>query len=166
MGIQPPSDLILDVINAADPAKAQAMATRLRQASASSQVSGYADSFNTEMRQMGLPPEQMSMLGTSSSVTIRNATTISRKNATDTPSDAYRRFEATILSKFVETMLPSKATAVYGSGTAGEVWRSMLAERMSDEIAKAGGIGIADSVAASREAASAKSAGAETGSKS
>jgi Rod binding domain-containing protein len=46
-------------------------------------------------------------------------------------------------------MLPKNATNVYGKGTAGEVWRSMLAERIGEELAKSGEIGIADRLASS-----------------
>jgi hypothetical protein len=41
-------------------------------------------------------------------------------------------------------MLPKNATNVYGKGTAGEVWRSMLAERIGEELAKSGQIGVAE----------------------
>ncbi|MEP9375447.1 rod-binding protein [Aquabacter sp. CN5-332] len=147
MGIQPPSDLILDVINAADPMKAQAMATRLKQAAASPTPLGYTAGFDDEMKQAALPLEQMSLLSASSSVSLRNATALSQKNGTNSSSEAYRRFEAMVLSSFVESMLPTKASTVYGSGTAGDVWRSMLAERIANEVAKTGGIGIADRLA-------------------
>jgi hypothetical protein len=41
-------------------------------------------------------------------------------------------------------MLPKNATNVYGKGTAGEVWRSMLAERIGEELAKSGQVGVAE----------------------
>lgn len=149
MGIQPPSDLIVDVINAADPAKAQAMATRLRQASSTSSALAFSGQFDSEMRQMGLPLEQLSVLGPASTVSLRNATALAQKGAIQGNSDQYKQFEAMVLSSFVQNMMPTKAPTVFGAGTAGDVWKSMLSEKIANEMAKAGGIGIANRVAQS-----------------
>ena len=62
----------------------------------------------------------------------------------------YRKFEAFILQMFVESMLPQDATEVFGKGTAGTVWRSMLAEQIGNEMAKGNGIGIAQQLAKAR----------------
>jgi Rod binding domain-containing protein len=56
---------------------------------------------------------------------------------------ANQQFEAMILRNFVEDMMPKATANQYGEGTAGEVWRSMQADFMSQEIAKSGGVGIA-----------------------
>jgi Rod binding domain-containing protein len=60
------------------------------------------------------------------------------------------QFEGFVLRSFIESMLPSEASSYFGSGTAGEVWRSMMAEEIGNELAKGGGIGIAASIAADR----------------
>ena len=49
-------------------------------------------------------------------------------------------------------MLPKSTENVYGEGTAGNVWRSMQADFMSQELAKSGGIGIAATLAKLDEA--------------
>lgn len=54
-----------------------------------------------------------------------------------------QKFESFVLRSFIENMLPSQNTAFFGTGTAGNIWRSMLAERIGDEMASAGGVGIA-----------------------
>lgn len=54
-----------------------------------------------------------------------------------------REFEAFVLQSFIEAMLPEKADSVLGTGTAGAFWKSMLAEQVAGELARAGGIGIA-----------------------
>ena len=64
--------------------------------------------------------------------------------------DVYRKFEAFILQMFVESMLPQDASEVFGKGTAGTVWRSMLAEQIGNEMAKGNGIGIAQQLAKAR----------------
>jgi len=56
---------------------------------------------------------------------------------------AYQSFEAMVLSSFVETMLPQNAESTFGTGTAGQIWRSMLAQQIATQMADAGGIGIA-----------------------
>jgi flagellar protein FlgJ len=60
----------------------------------------------------------------------------------------YVQFEAFVLQSFVQTMLPKDASAVFGEGTAGDIWKSMLAEKMALQIAESGGIGIAKMLAA------------------
>ena len=55
-----------------------------------------------------------------------------------------QQFESFVLRSFVESMLPEDNGSFFGTGTAGQIWKSMLAERIGDEMAKDGGIGIAD----------------------
>ena len=62
-------------------------------------------------------------------------------------AEAFRQFESFILQSFIETMLPKNAESVFGSGTAGGVWKSMLAEKLADQISRSGGIGIAQRIA-------------------
>jgi Rod binding domain-containing protein len=62
--------------------------------------------------------------------------------------DAYGQFESYVLQSFLQSMLPRNATNVYGRGSAGEFWRSMLAEKMGDELARSGQVGIARRLAA------------------
>lgn len=57
-----------------------------------------------------------------------------------------KQFESFMLRSFVEEMLPSENSAFFGDGTAGNIWKSMLAERIGEEMAAAGGIGIAEIV--------------------
>lgn len=62
-------------------------------------------------------------------------------------AEAFRQFESFILQSFIETMLPKNAESVFGSGTAGGIWKSMLAEKLADQISRSGGIGIAQKIA-------------------
>lgn len=57
--------------------------------------------------------------------------------------DAGVQFEAFFLQSFIQSILPQEASEVFGEGTAGEVWKSMMAEKMAMQFAEAGGIGIA-----------------------
>ncbi len=58
--------------------------------------------------------------------------------------ESYRKFEAMVLQTFIQNMLPKDAGAFYGKGMAGDMWKSLLAEKMADVMAERGGIGIAD----------------------
>lgn len=56
-----------------------------------------------------------------------------------------------MLQNFVEAMLPRDAESVFGGGSAGASWKSMLAEHVARELARSGGIGIAGTIAQSQE---------------
>lgn len=67
-------------------------------------------------------------------------------------ADAAEKFEAFVMQSFIEEMLPKSADGVFGSGLAGDYWRSMLAEQVAGQVAKHGGIGIARMVAGADQA--------------
>ncbi len=58
--------------------------------------------------------------------------------------DPFVQFEAVFLRNFVEAMLPADNAGMFGTGNAGEYWRSMLADQMANAIAINGSTGIAD----------------------
>jgi flagellar protein FlgJ len=80
--------------------------------------------------------------------------------ATDKPvtPETFKRFEAMVLQTFIQNMLPKDGAAVYGKGMAGDMWKSLLAEKVAEVMADRGGIGIADRVLGERYAAKAKPA--------
>jgi Rod binding domain-containing protein len=60
--------------------------------------------------------------------------------------DAAEQFEAFVLQSFIQEMLPKEAEGVFGSGLSGDVWKSMLAEKLGAEVSERGGLGIADQI--------------------
>ena len=60
---------------------------------------------------------------------------------------AAREFEAFVMQSFIQEMLPKDANNVFGKGIAGDIWRSMLAEKLAYEVAARGDLGIAKIVA-------------------
>ncbi|WP_106752546.1 rod-binding protein [Pannonibacter carbonis] len=153
MAISPPTDLVLDVVRAAEPAAARMAASRLERlsyaAASSSGVDGspfadaLKDSGGDDITDVPALPG-----GTGGArVAMYNATSVN--HGTLSPA---QKFEAMILQQFVDGMLPDDAESVYGSGTAGGIWKSMLAEQISTQIAARGGIGIADFVNSSLKA--------------
>ena len=186
MAISIVSDLVLDVVKAANPERARiAQAGLQRGPAATSSAREFADAENTVKRTTGIgrflatdivrdvinaadPAKLQTSIaklgGTSDPAGVDIASLV--LNASDTKAvnpkeKAYEQFEASVLRSFVEEMLPKKTENVYGEGTAGNVWRSMQADFMSQELAKSGGIGIASTLARLDEA-KARSQASET----
>lgn len=136
MAISPPSDLVLDVVRAADPASVQEAQAKLKTNRSSFEANSLADAGN----------------GFGAAVSILNRDSVLPAAADGAASgkavpETYRKFEAMVLQNFVKSMLPADSEDVYGKGTAGEIWRGMMAEQIGEVIAKGGGIGIAASLA-------------------
>ncbi len=78
---------------------------------------------------------------------IRSAAALaSSRSAADAVPESFRKFEGMVLQTFIQSMLPQDAEAVYGSGLAGDMWKSFMATEIANQMAKAGGIGIAERV--------------------
>jgi Rod binding domain-containing protein len=57
-----------------------------------------------------------------------------------------KEFEAVFLNEVIESMFPKSAESFFGSGTSGDVYRSLLAQNIAETMAGHGGIGIANAV--------------------
>ncbi len=131
MSIQTATDIILDVVRAADPAVAHRAEAMLEAASArKSEQAAETPAFQHQLLASADP----------SSLSVADAKDV----APDKSAQTYQRFEAMILQNFIGNMLPQDSEELYGKGTAGEVWRSMMAEQLGAALAKGGGIGIAE----------------------
>ncbi|MFN7103026.1 MAG: rod-binding protein [Pseudorhizobium sp.] len=135
MAISPPSDLILDVVRAADPTEVQAAQAKLkatRAAYAATSLAEVGAGFGAAMDILSTPATKAG-LGNPEPA----------KRAAEMP-DEYRQFEASILQNFIGSMLPNDTEEIYGKGSAGEFWKSMMAEQIADSMSKTGGVGIAE----------------------
>jgi hypothetical protein len=128
-----PSDLIVDVARAADPTRASTVTRRL-EALAADGGTGAAD-FASALGEVG-------EAGGLAPAPVRPAAP-AQPTVASREDKARVQFEATILNSFISEMMPKDASAVYGEGYAGDMWRSLLAEKMSNEIAKSGSLGLA-----------------------
>jgi flagellar protein FlgJ len=152
------NDIVLGVTRAADVAKHEAAVSRLEK------LAGQATGVVAKTEQTAEPASAWSTeLQVAASKTSRPARFVSAAGTTKAApahdkKDVYVQFEALLLKNMVEAMMPEDAEAVFGSGTAGKMWKSMLAEKIAEEIARSGSIGIAKQVAAG-EAAETKKAG-------
>ncbi|MGO4740430.1 rod-binding protein [Bosea sp. 2KB_26] len=138
MAISPPSDIIGDVARAADPARVQAAAQKLSEGA--SLVAG-AD-FGDALKDAGFSAPSGGFDPYAFRTSLKSSSTLGGS------AEPYRKFESFVLQTFIEAMLPKDAATIYGKGTAGSIWKSMMAEQLSTQITKAGGVGIANQLAA------------------
>lgn len=60
---------------------------------------------------------------------------------------AFVEFESLLVRTMLEPVLPDERAQVFGSGLAGNMWRSMAAEQYASLFVSAGGLGLADKLA-------------------
>lgn len=139
-------DLVLDVLEAADPVSQRAATAKL-----DALKSADADFAATMDAEIGKVAADQSAKVSESQPGAVNGSPVQVIKA-PASGDVYRKFEAFILQTFVETMLPKESEEVFGKGTAGGVWKSMLAEQLGNQLAKGKGIGLAKQLAAAHPA--------------
>lgn len=149
MAIQPVSDLIMDVINQADPAEARA-ATRALKAPAvvSKDLPVTAPSWigsGSFAQAMSEAESGLHAAKTKASdAAAQGITSANRYSSKIETMDLGEKLEATILQSFVKSMLPKELETVYGGGMAGSMWQGLMAEQMANQLAKSGAVGLSD----------------------
>ncbi|MBO9097302.1 MULTISPECIES: rod-binding protein [Rhizobium] len=133
MAISPPSDLVLDVVRAADPTDLQAAQAKLQANRAAFAATSLAEAGNG----FASTVDVLNKAGTQAGLANAN-----ERSTTGKVPAAYQKFEAMVLQNFVKNILPNSDT-LYGKGTAGEMWKGMMAEQLGNTMAKDGGVGIA-----------------------
>lgn len=126
MAISPPSDIVMDVARAVEPANLEAARAQLVKRTGNAAATAFAS-------EIAAPRSDLSESTLEASRATRKA-------------DPLVKFEAMVLQSFVEAMLPEDAGSVYGTGMSGDMWKSMMAEQVAGVIAERGGIGIADTI--------------------
>jgi peptidoglycan hydrolase FlgJ len=146
MAFNPRTDVILEVASAADPSRATVAAQRL---SALAGSNAPAANFAADLDRAA---------STANSVTAPLASAADMRShlpaapgGPDKLGQAKTQFEAMMLNSFVGEMLPKDTGEVFGQGMAGDMWRSMLAEQVSTQIAKSGKLGLARRLLATHE---------------
>jgi len=132
MSISLPTDIVMDVAKAAEPARYQEAVAKL---SAPGDPAAFTDTMQAAGLALHMPLDAAASL-----TTLKNQTALAGASP---GSDPYKKFEGLVLQQFVEAMMPEKSETVFGKGNAGSIWKSMLSEQIGQQIAKAGGIGIA-----------------------
>ncbi|WP_373237256.1 rod-binding protein [Cohaesibacter celericrescens] len=141
MAISIPSDLVLDVVKAADPVAQQHATIAL-----GSSNGVRAQPSESALQNASLDDEsfQQTFSSVAQPAVLSDARgSLSRYQMAPVSTPVGEKFEAMLLHQFLETMLPRESEAVFGKGTAGEIWRSMLAEQVGAQMAKTKAIGLA-----------------------
>jgi peptidoglycan hydrolase FlgJ len=146
MAFNPRTDVILEVASAADPSRATVAAQRLNALAGSNAAT--AD-FAADLDRAAAP-------GSATTAPLANAADMrphlpAATGGPDKLGQAKTQFEAMMLNSFVSEMLPKDTGEVFGQGMAGDMWRSMLAEQVSTQIAKSGKLGLARRLFATHE---------------
>jgi Rod binding domain-containing protein len=135
MSIAPSTDIVLEVSRAADPERAAAVAARLN--ALSSQGASSPQEFAAALDAASAAPAAVEGASDLRGRLV-NATLARNQRA----EKAQTKLESVVLSEFIGEMLPKDTQSVYGQGYAGDMWRSMLAEHVADQIAASGRLGI------------------------
>lgn len=146
MAISPPSDIVLDVVRAADPTRQQVAFERLQRMGsgvAGTQFAAAVDEAAPTAAAPGLASAREKFASLAPAKLTNAAGDAQTKSA-----KTLQQFEAQVISTFIEQMMPEASANNFGSGTAGGVWRSMLSEQIANQVAKAGGLGIREKVEA------------------
>lgn len=138
LSIAPPSDIVLDVAQAADPQRLQAATARLARLAAGAPAG--SDDFRVALNtiQAGLP--SAAPLGASPAIPDDRPTHVQTSS-----SSPYQKFELMVLQNFVEAMLP-KDDGLFGDAASADACRSMMADQLATQLAKSGKIGIAQTI--------------------
>jgi Rod binding domain-containing protein len=128
----------MEVARAADPNRAAAV----------------VDKLNALARQGGAPPQDFATALNAAQGSAPPGGSAPPPTANSRARKAETQLESVVLSQFIGEMLPKDAPGAFGEGYAGDMWRSMLAERVADKIAASGRLGIAQRLFASHPVAS------------
>jgi len=117
------SDLIVGAMKAADPARLSQAQEALRSMTAARSATAMTpnENFSQNIKQLNARPAEP-----------------------DATTETLKKFEAAILTTFVQSMMPKETESVYGEGLAGDMWKSQMAEKIADQLAQRGGVGIAN----------------------
>jgi peptidoglycan hydrolase FlgJ len=144
MAFNPRTDVVLEVASAADPSRASLAAQRLNAlAGANAAAADFAADIDRAAQ-------------ASSTAAVANGADARSRLAEapggpDKVAQAKTQFEAMMLNSFVGELLPKDTSDFFGQGVAGDMWRSMLADQVSMQIAKSGKLGLARRLFATHE---------------
>ncbi len=66
--------------------------------------------------------------------------------ATKKAKDVAQQFEAVYLRQMIDTSMPKDSEALFGEGTSGTMWRSMMTDTLATALSKTGSLGIANMI--------------------
>lgn len=146
MSINPPSDILMDVAKAADPVRSAAATNRLAKIGGDSGQSEPA--FDNVMADVEAAPPVAMEAYAGAPIPVHAAgppllrqPQLSSEAPIDADAKAYQGFQAVLLQNVLSMMLP-ESSDFFGEGSAGEIWRSMLAEQLGNALSKRMDLGV------------------------
>jgi peptidoglycan hydrolase FlgJ len=145
MAIAITSDLVSDVLNAANPQRVRMARVKLGD-----------ETFGVAMQKVESGGNRVRDLNTDLVLDVVRAADPTKLRAgaarllaaADAPdTKAYAGLEAFVLGQMMETMLPKSDGGAFGQGTAGGIWRSFMASELGNSLSASGGLGIAGMLA-------------------
>jgi flagellar protein FlgJ len=135
VSINPVSDIVLDVARAADPVRSRAAADKLSSGEAANQASssGFDDALINATKTLQASQNNIVSGGTKSSQILP---------LLDARTKAYKGLEQLVLKNLVENMIPKDSVSFFGTGTAGDIWRSFLADQLATQVGETVDLGI------------------------
>ena len=130
----------MDVAQAADPTKRQAAVAKLAAQAAAQGGSppvGFDAALSTATPSLGVK--------TDASLRFSPLAGAGRSQGLAGHGSPYQKFESVLLKTFVESIMP-KDTELFGDTASADMCRSMFAEKIADQLAKSGRIGIAATI--------------------
>jgi len=144
MAFNPRTDVVLEVASAADPSRASLAAQRLNElAGANAPAADFAADVDRAA--------QASSTAATADAADARSRLAEAQGGPDKLAQAKTQFEAMMLNSFVGELLPKDTSDFFGKGMAGDMWRSMLAEQVSMQIAKSGKLGLTRRLFATHE---------------
>ncbi|WP_102867546.1 rod-binding protein [Pseudovibrio exalbescens] len=149
MAVSPIGDIVMDVLKQADPLEVSSARQSLSKpvsVAANLPVAGEEVSWASAMARA----EQVGASGTgasfaSSGTPVESRTAEGVHSVANAAQDSLgEKLEAAVLQTFIKSMLPANMDSVFGSGTAGHMWKGMMAEQLAAQMARSGGIGLAE----------------------
>jgi Rod binding domain-containing protein len=148
------TDIVLGVSRAADPEKLRTASARLRQLSEAT-AAAPPEQAGAFSQAVGSAPDAAppAPATTTARMTTTTAAMGRVPERATRAAGAVHQLEAFVLQTFVQSMMPKHAETFFGKGTAGEIWKSMLSEKLGAQLAQSGKIGLAERLAAGLPAA-------------
>jgi flagellar protein FlgJ len=135
VSIKPPSDILLDVARAADPAKSTAAVERLTRLGADGGVDDVQ--FRDVLGKVNAPRPSLPAIAE-----LRFANMQPEKAKETAQTKAYQGFTALLLENLVDNMMPDDDDGFFGSEAGAGEWRSMLAQELGTSLSKSVDLGI------------------------
>ena len=141
MAVSLPSDLVVDVMRNADPARRSAATAKL---SAARESAGDRFASTVEYLQTPKSNSREALVELAPAIPQRGYASLSQQPGSK--ESAYQGFERLVLRNLFEALLPGEETGSFGGGPSAGIWRSMAADQLAGVYSDSGGIGIAELV--------------------